>query len=334
MLRPNGAPVGWLPMTHHRITVRSGLTAIAAVLALSSTPLLAQETTPPPDPVTETSSEPAPTADPLAPEPTASQPEATEPAPEEASPAPAPTRRTAARSRTAATNRASSEPVRTAAPAPAPQPAEATAETMPVPPPAAAPVTDPFAPAEPVAVEEPVADETLPIAGAAGLGLLALGAIGLAVQGRRRRREERAHQLANQKYLDEHPAESATDAHEPAFAKAGPTAMAAAAPGAALTDAPKTKLPKDFDLSRFGPHVQAAYRGPTEDNPSLSLRHRLRRAAAMDQKARQEGTTRQPPARPATRPKPTLEPMWAANGDGFMLRRAASRRQPQPAFQK
>lgn len=335
MLRPNGAPVGWLPMTHHRITIRSGLTAIAAVLALSSTPLLAQETTAPPDPVTETSSEPAPTADPLAPEPAASQPEATEPAStEESSPAAAPTRRTAARSRTAATNRASSEPARTAAPASAPQPAEAAAETLPVLPPTAAPVTDPFAPAEPVAVEEPVADETLPIAGAAGLGLLALGAIGLAVQGRRRRREERAHQLANQQYLEEHPEELAPSHDEPAFVRASHPAMAAAAPGPVLTDAPKTKLPKDFDLSRFGPHVQAAYLGPTEDNPSLSLKHRLRRAAAMDQKARQDGTTRQPPARPAARPKPTLEPMWAANGDGFMLRRAGSRRQPQPAFQK
>ena len=43
------------------------MTAIAAVLALSSTPLVAQETTTPPDPVTETPSNPPPVADPLAP---------------------------------------------------------------------------------------------------------------------------------------------------------------------------------------------------------------------------------------------------------------------------
>jgi hypothetical protein len=32
--------------------------------------------------------------------------------------------------------------------------------------------------------------------------------------------------------------------------------------------------------------VQAAYRGPTEDNPSLSLKHRLRRANFLDQQQR------------------------------------------------
>jgi hypothetical protein len=206
---------------------------------------------------------------------------------------------------------------------------------MPVPPPAALPpVTDPFAPAdgEVAEIEEPAADEALPIAGAAGLGLLALGAIGLAVQGRRRRREERAHQLANQQYLADHPMESTPDAHEPVLASAGHPGMASAVPGAALTDVPRTRLPKDFDLSRFGPHVQAAYRGPTEDNPSLSLKHRLRRAAAMDQRARQDaGTTRRLPERPAARPKPALEPMWAANGDSFMLRRAGSKQESKPA---
>lgn len=55
-----------------------------------------------------------------------------------------------------------------------------------------------------------------------------------------------------------------------------------------VSDAPSTDLPPGFDLSRFGRHVQAAYRGPTEDNPSLSLRHRLRRAAAMDQLERNQ----------------------------------------------
>jgi hypothetical protein len=46
-------------------------------------------------------------------------------------------------------------------------------------------------------------------------------------------------------------------------------------------------LPNGFDLSRFGRHTRAAYRGPTPDNPSLSLRHRLRRASFFDQRERE-----------------------------------------------
>jgi hypothetical protein len=57
----------------------------------------------------------------------------------------------------------------------------------------------------------------------------------------------------------------------------------------AMEEEQPSTLPNGFDLSRFGRHVQAAYRGPTPDNPSLSLRHRLRRAAAMDQKERAMG---------------------------------------------
>ena len=46
---------------------------------------------------------------------------------------------------------------------------------------------------------------------------------------------------------------------------------------------PVTELPEDFDLSRFGYNVQEAYKGPTEDNPSLSMKNRLTRARGMDQ---------------------------------------------------
>ena len=327
-------------MTYKNMHVRSGLAAIAAVLALSSTPLVAQETTAPPDPVIETPSEPAPAADPLAPEPAASEPTATEPASTEATPAP--TTRRAARSRTAATNRAPSEPVRTAAPALAPQPSETTAEAMPVPPLAAEPVAEPVAPlaAEPVAASNDLmADESLPLAGAAGLGLLALGGIGLAMQRRRRRREELEHYRANQQYLDKHPVAETSNDRQPAFARTAPPAVAIAAarsfPEAEVrTDVPRTKLPSNFDLSRFGPHVRAAYMGPTPDNPSLSLKYRLRRAGAMDQRARLEAVTEPQVAKPAKRPELAKQPAWVTNGDGFMLRRASggqpSRR---PAFQ-
>jgi hypothetical protein len=110
---------------------------------------------------------------------------------------------------------------------------------------------------------------------------------------------------------------------------------AAALPEAAVrTDVPRTKLPSGFDLSRFGPHVRAAYMGPTPDNPSLSLKYRLRRAGAMDQRARLEAGLRPDvAAEPATRPQPARQPMWNANGDGFMLRRASSKTPSRPAFQ-
>jgi hypothetical protein len=101
-----------------------------------------------------------------------------------------------------------------------------------------------------------------------------------------------------------------------------------------LRDAPRTQLPPNFDLSRFGPHVRAAYQGPTEDNPSLSMKHRLRRAAAMDQQLRQHGEAPRAAAqRPAAQAKPAMKPLWDANGDSFMLRRAGTVRTTKPAFQ-
>jgi hypothetical protein len=333
-LRPKGAAVGWVPMTYHNLHVRSGLTAIAAVLALSSTPIAAQETVDPLAPVSETAPEPAPAADP-APvvEPAASEPTATEAA---TTAAPAPIRRTATRARPTTTSRSASAPVRSPAPATPAQNSESTADTMPVAPPSAAPIADPVA-APPV--EEPVAetysmpaDDALPIAGAAGLGLLALGGIGLAMGRRRRRREELAHYAANQEYLDHHP-EAGTPASEPVFARTTQPAMAAAAP-AVRTDVPRTELPSGFDLSRFGPHVRAAYQGPTEDNPSLSLKHRLRRAGAMDQQARLHGEAPVETVKPSVRPESVKKPLWNAQGEGFIFRPARGNQPSRPAFQK
>ena len=330
-------------MTYKKMHVRSGLTAIAAVLALSSTPLGAQETTAPPDPVVETPSEPAPAADPLAPDPAAAEPAATEAEPATTAP-PATTRRTPARARTTAANRAPSQAPRTAAPVSPPPASEAVAEPVAALPPPAAPLAEP---APPPAVEEPapasydlMADESLPIAAGAGLGLLLLGGIGLAIGRRRQRRLELDHIRANQQFLAEHPPQPMPAApmpndNEPAFIRASQPAMAATAPASAVrTDAPRTKLPNGFDLSRFGPHVRAAYIGPTPDNPSLSLKYRLRRAAAMDQRAKLDAEARPEAARPAVHPEPAKQPMPITNDQGFMLRRAASGQAARPAFQK
>jgi hypothetical protein len=330
MLRPNGAPIGWLSMTYKTMHVRSGLTAIAAVLALSSTPLGAQEVTTPPDPVTETPA-PAPEADPLAPEPVTSEP-AAEPAPAVTTAKKAP-----AKARAATPARAARQPERTAAPAASPPASEATVETSAVLPPPPVPVAEPPI-AEPVAplAAEPapatsnlMADETLPIAGAAGLGLLALGGIGIAMQRRRRRREELAHHRAAAAYLDEHQVKP-----EPAFVRPSRPAVAAPAPEAAVrTGVPQTKLPAGFDLSRFGPHVRAAYLGPTPDNPSLSMKYRVRRAAAMDKQDQLEAEKRPAVEARTARAEPARQPAWAASDEGFMLRRSTTERRREIAQQ-
>ena len=89
------------------------------------------------------------------------------------------------------------------------------------------------------------------------------------------------------------------------------------------TDAPVTALPAGFDISRFGRHVQAAYRGPTPDNPSLSLKYRVRRAAALDQQERrlaEQGISRRAAHAPAKVP---VQGNWTSRSDAdFMFRRA------------
>jgi hypothetical protein len=46
------------------------------------------------------------------------------------------------------------------------------------------------------------------------------------------------------------------------------------------------ELHENFDTSKFGRHVQAAYCRPTTENPSLSLRKRLKIAAELDRRDR------------------------------------------------
>ncbi|MCL6698879.1 hypothetical protein LZ496_08815 [Sphingomonas sp. NSE70-1] len=327
-------------MTYSVKHARSGLTAIAAVLALSSTSLAAQEVADPLAPAAETTSTPTPEAAPQ-PEATTSEPVADTSAPEptaaETAMPSTTSRQTATRSRATTTaRRVASEPAAAAAPIAAPA-TEAPAEGMPVPPPPVGATVDPGAmPVDETATAETSAmpsDETLSIVGAAGLGLFALGGIGMAIGRRRKRKEEEAHMAANRAYLESHPVADKPTSHSPAFARTAP-AMAVAGPGPVRTDVPRTKLPEGFDLSRFGPHTRAAYLGPTEDNPSLSMKHRLRRAAAMDQQARIHGEAPQETVKAAAaRPDRATMPMWNVGNDGFMLRRAPGKQAQKPAFQ-
>ena len=288
--------------------LRPGLTAIAAVLALSSTPLLAQEAaappmvTPPPvvvppaAPVVQSSAPvtaaplitpPAPTVSattaPSTTRTVASLP-AREPVVERASPVQraAPRTVTAAAPAARAATAAPVEAAPVATPAPAPEPA------------APAPVA--FEPAAPAPAPAPAntSNDILPIAGAAGAAILLLGDGAYAMFGRRRREDEevvyRTDDISSSAPVPVAPLATppVSPAVEPgfAFAQPGVTQPMASPEAAALRDVPVTRLPAGFDLSRYGRHVQAAYRGPTEDNRSLSLRRRLAHARFYDQRER------------------------------------------------
>lgn len=316
----------------HRRSIAPGLSAIAAVLALHATPVAAQETAPP---TTTTDIAPAPTPDPV---PVASDPLAPETQADVTATAAAPTESTqSTRTSRAATRPAARagapRPTRSAAapaastPAPAAEPAAPVAAEpaamMPPPPPVAEPA--------PAPAPEPVASDTmediLPIAGAAGAGVLALAGLGVAMRNRRRRCEEEDEWA----YEETIASEPAVADPEPVMARPGPEPAAVVAPVAASAMAtprhdgtvrakpsgdnvsafawgnqsfakrPEPKadpisvkqtavnLPEGFDVSRFGRHVQAAYQGPTPENPSLSLKNRLRRASFFDKVERDTG---------------------------------------------
>lgn len=313
------------------------MTALAAVIALSSTPLFAQsadepivttapaiEVTPAPivvEPVATTPTADTTAADPLAATAT------TKPAARKAS-----TVKSAAKARPTAARAASVAPAVAAAPSIAAPAAEIPAEAMlPIEPEIAAP---PVAAAPSAATNDTTMNEMLPVAGAGGLALVLLAGTGLAIR-RRRRRAQEAEDAAWQQDLETAadpiaepamieqpapamPAPAMMAEQQPPLELSQPAFVAAAAPvpetasGLTPIDAPTTDLPDGFDLSRFGFNVQQAYKGPTEDNPSLSLKHRLRRASGMDQQERKleaevEAVTGESPLDGADEPAPIAE---------------------------
>jgi hypothetical protein len=367
-------------MRYERSPLRPGMTAIAAVLALSSTPLLAQSTDV--APTTPSSVVTAPIAAPAAPASATAAPQTMSAPSTDASStlqplaAPSTSLSTAAPTGTAPT---ASVPVVNAAPptiatpqpaaAPAPAPVVARNEAPVVAAPvrsvrnsaatatrsversaatrAAAPVTEAAPALAPAAAVTPVpaperqpltrtapgdelvaGDAILPVAGAAGVALLVLGG-GFIALGRRRRRDE-----------DYDAAPLGTDVPAEPVAATMVADRPVAAPVIASDPRAPTVLRNGFDISRFGRHAQAAYRGPTPDNPSLSLRKRLSRASFYDQRERMAGM--QPAMAPveprATRPEPA--PAMAARTSDHIVVRPA-RQQPtarpprglRPAFQ-
>ena len=245
-----------------------------------------------------------------------------------------------------------------------PPPAPRAAGVEPMISPAGATISDPDAakPAEPLPnqaeaqpVQPPIVEPSalaetnaagslIPVAGVAILGLLFLVGAGLAMR-RRRRRVEDADDAARRQFAGTSADAGMTKVDEaqpalivghepepPTPAMVAETAAVAAAVEAAHEpspeiDGPVTELPEGFDTSQFGLHAQAAYNGPTEDNPSLSLKHRLTRANGMDQLAEREAEAEvaadaieDAAAKPATAPpakgllgrtgtKPNLKPV-------------------------
>jgi len=330
-------------MTHRNLKIHPAMTAIAAVFAFS-TPSFAQSTGEPiavtSAPAIDVTSAPV-AADSLAPAPVVDTPATADPLAPEAAAKPAVRKATtakpsAARSRPATPRAASAAPAVATAPAatsvpatPSPfEPPPLEAEAVPVP----APIAQP-----PVTAGTTMKNPLIPIAGVAGLGLLALTGAGLVVR-RRRRRAEDAEADARREYVEALPeADAEADpvmVVEPATpAMAAETAAVAAAVIAAHEpspeiDGPVTELPDDFDVSQFGLHAQAAYNGPTEDNPSLSLKNRLSRANGMDQLAEREAEAE---VAAATEEAPAAKPAVAKSASGdFMFGRGGMKPSQKP----
>jgi len=166
-------------------------------------------------------------------------------------------------------------------------------------------------------------DEILPIAGA-GLAILALAGGALAL-GRRRRDADAEERLLAPR-TENAPREPGYVA--PIATSAAPILARDSRADSFIADAPVTAVPAGFDLSRFGRHTRAAYQGPTANNPSHSLKRRLKRASFFDQRER-EGLATESAAPSASAP-PVREMARAAQGSDHLTVRAPAR--PRPSF--
>ena len=132
--------------------------------------------------------------------------------------------------------------------------------------------------------------EMVPIAAGGALALLALGGAAAAITGRRRKR--RAQELADARTMSYEPFETATAPEaqpEPVVPEERAASMAAGGSAFAWGSEPtRGKTTAGQDDRRPGESwVERAYRGPTPNNPSASLRNRLKRAAFFDKRERE-----------------------------------------------
>jgi hypothetical protein len=260
-----------------------------------------------------------PTTDPLAPAPEPETSATTDSAgATELAPAPKPVAKKAAAKPARAAERSAT---RAAAPAAARVAEAAPAAEAPAPTPAPLAAAEPTPAVEPVAPTEPVnavsMDEALPVAGGAGALMLALAGVGMAVR-RRKRREDEDADLELQHYAENtdaalQPMVAQEPAPEPAPSWSDPVIQPKADPVMPARMEP-TAVSDDFDTSGFGRHVQAAYAGPTPENPSLSLRKRLKLANELDRRERKMGSMPKPSSKPVSVPLPANERMAISFG--------------------
>lgn len=301
---------GWLSMMNRKklLYARAGATAIAAVLALSSTSVLAQDAQPAqpaptmsdspataPAPATTTEVAPAATDSSA----TAVDSTATTPTPVSnhkatkvsrsttlkrtvqvaaAKPAPVTTRtvskttETREPAKTAATKPASS-PGTTAAAAPPAQTSQS--QVTPIVDVNNAPVKT--AQAKPMKKK----DDAPIIAAGSALAFLAIGGAAVGLSRRKREDEE---MMQDEAMVDEPGAEAEPAVRDPIFEEEPPM-IAPEVAAFGWADRPRTADGVD---GRSGETwVERAYRGPSPDNPSLSLRKRLKRAAFFDKRDRE-----------------------------------------------
>jgi hypothetical protein len=263
---------------------RTGAAAIAAVLALSSTQLSAQEAIEP-APATVTTPAPAPdtiATDPLAPVTTnTSTPQTPKPK--------------ATAKHVASAKKTTAVPARTVTRAPAKQPAAPT-DTM-----ATAVPIAPTVPAPTAVTPEPATTPISPVAqtnadkldtemevGGGALALLVLGGGAALAVRRRRRREEEEEELAWADETIEPEPIAAEPRHDPIFNQQ-PAVYAPSASAFGWGDTqPATTTSDDGSDRRPGETwVDRAYRGPSPANPSVSIRARLKRAVFFDKRERE-----------------------------------------------
>jgi hypothetical protein len=118
--------------------------------------------------------------------------------------------------------------------------------------------------------------------------LLALGGAAAALTRRRRRRREEEAEWAYEEPISEEQIEAPVASAPPAAVyEESPVVAAPSAFAWGNSPSPgQPSLAQQDDRRPGETWVERAYRGPTPDNPSVSLKHRLRRAAFFDKRER------------------------------------------------
>ncbi|HKP34430.1 MAG TPA: LAETG motif-containing sortase-dependent surface protein, partial [Sphingomicrobium sp.] len=148
-------------------------------------------------------------------------------------------------------------------------------------------------------------DNTVPIVAGGALALLALGGGAVALARRRRSHEEE--EWIEDEAMTSEPVEAAAmdePRHDPIVHEEQPAIVAPAASAFSWGDpqpaphtpiAAQTGTDSEDDRMPGESWVERAYRGPTPNNPSVSLRARLKRAAFFDKRERDVAAGRSEP---------------------------------------